>query len=135
MSNVKQKRHPRRPDQEWLDLIQECRSSGMTDKAWCEMNHIQPSKFYYHIRRLRKKACDIPANSKSASLEHHEIVKLQFDDPAVPVHDQSVQNPSNPSPDSSPAIRLNFRGCCIEVLNSAANGTIVNTLAALQSLC
>ena len=48
MSNVKQKRHPRRPDQEWLDLIQECRSSGMTDKAWCEMNHIQPSKFYYH---------------------------------------------------------------------------------------
>ena len=79
MSNVKQKRHPRRPDQEWLDLIQECRSSGMTDKAWCEMNHIQPSKFYYHIRRLRKKACDIPANSKSASLEHHEIVKLQFD--------------------------------------------------------
>ena len=49
MSDVKQKRHPRRPDQEWLDLIQECRSSGMTDKAWCEMNHIQPSKFYYHI--------------------------------------------------------------------------------------
>lgn len=51
MSDVKQKRHPRRPDQEWLDLIQECRSSGMTDKAWCEMNHIQPSKFYYHICR------------------------------------------------------------------------------------
>lgn len=29
-------RHPRRTDQEWMALIQECRTSGLTDKAWCE---------------------------------------------------------------------------------------------------
>lgn len=27
-------------DQEWLGLIQECRSSGLSDKAWCEANNI-----------------------------------------------------------------------------------------------
>ena len=29
------KRNPRRTDKEWLDLIQECRSSGLSDKCWC----------------------------------------------------------------------------------------------------
>ena len=28
-------RHPKRSDQEWMELIQECRTSGLTDKAWC----------------------------------------------------------------------------------------------------
>ena len=31
----------RRTDQEWLDLIRECRTSGLTDKAWYEQQHIQ----------------------------------------------------------------------------------------------
>ena len=30
------KRNPRRTDKEWLDLIQECRSSGLSDKCWCQ---------------------------------------------------------------------------------------------------
>ena len=53
------KRHPRRSDEEWLNIIHECRTSGLSDKIWCEEHHIQPSKFYYHIRRLRAKACEI----------------------------------------------------------------------------
>ena len=40
-------RHPKRSDQEWMELIQECRTSGLTDKAWCERNHIQRSSLYY----------------------------------------------------------------------------------------
>ena len=34
-------RNPRRTDEEWLSLIQECRSSGLSDKCWCEEHHIQ----------------------------------------------------------------------------------------------
>lgn len=33
-------RRPRRSDQEWLELIQQCRSSGLTDKQWCEQHNI-----------------------------------------------------------------------------------------------
>ena len=54
------KRNPRRTDKEWLDLIQECRSSGLSDKCWCQEHHIHTSNFYYQIRRLRQKACEIP---------------------------------------------------------------------------
>jgi hypothetical protein len=35
-----EQRQPRRTDQEWIDLIQECRTSGMSDKDWCEKHHI-----------------------------------------------------------------------------------------------
>lgn len=59
-------RHPKRSDQEWMELIQECRTSGLTDKAWCERNHIQRSSLYYHIRRFRNMACEIPDNPVSS---------------------------------------------------------------------
>ncbi|MFR5148830.1 MAG: IS66 family insertion sequence element accessory protein TnpA [Ruminococcus sp.] len=57
------KKNPRRTDKEWLNLIQECRSSGLSDKCWCQEHHIHTSNFYYQIRRLRQKACEIPGTS------------------------------------------------------------------------
>ncbi|MCQ5298542.1 hypothetical protein NE644_13895 [Blautia wexlerae] len=54
------KRNSRRTDKEWLDLIQECRFSGLSDKCWCQKHHIHTSNLYYQIRRLRQKACKIP---------------------------------------------------------------------------
>jgi hypothetical protein len=56
----KEQRQPRRTDQEWLELVQESRTSGMSDKDWCDQHHIQRSSFYYHIRRLRDSACTLP---------------------------------------------------------------------------
>lgn len=73
------KRHPRRTDEEWMNLIQECRTSGMSDKRWCEEHNIHTSNFYYQIRRLRKMACDIPESSHSAFHEKQEIVRLDFE--------------------------------------------------------
>ena len=69
-------RHPKRSDQEWMELIQECRTSGLTEKAWCERNHIQRSSLYYHIRRFRSMACEIPDNPVSSCQEQHKVVVL-----------------------------------------------------------
>ena len=44
----------------WLELISQCRSSGLTDRQWCIQNGIPISTFYYHVKALRKKACEIP---------------------------------------------------------------------------
>lgn len=55
-----QSRANRRSQDEWLQLIQECRSSGLTDRTWCEQHGILVSSFYNAVKRLRKKACDIP---------------------------------------------------------------------------
>ena len=55
-----QSRANRRSPDEWLQLIQECRRSGLTDRTWCEQHGILVSSFYNAVKRLRKKACDIP---------------------------------------------------------------------------
>ena len=51
----------RRTDDDWMQLITECRQSGVSDKLWCEQHDIPASSFYNAVVRLRKKACDIPA--------------------------------------------------------------------------
>ena len=38
-----------------MELIAQCRSSGLTGRQWCIENGIPVSTFYYHVRALSKK--------------------------------------------------------------------------------
>ena len=125
------KRNPRRTDEEWLNLIQECRLSGLSDKYWCEQHHIHPSNFYYHIKRLRNKACDIPESINSLLSQKQEVVQLAFEGPIVLPQTKQL---SSLEP-SETAIRITVHGFQIEITNAAADETIFNTLSALQRLC
>ena len=60
-----------RSKEEWFQLIQECRSSGLTDRTWCEQHGIMVSSFYNAVKRLRKNAYDIPyvSNHKTYALD------------------------------------------------------------------
>ena len=98
------KKNPRRTDKEWLDLIQECRSSGLSDKCWCQEHHIHTSNFYYQIRRLRQKACEIPEPVHSSFSGKQEVVPLSFEEPAV--CPSSVQLKTDTIPDSITVSRL-----------------------------
>lgn len=77
------KRHPRRSDEEWLNIIKYCRASGLPGKTWCLDHGIQASKFYYHIRRLKAKACEITQRDKDPHLsaQRQEVVQLSFGEP------------------------------------------------------
>ena len=125
------KRNSRRTDEEWLNLIQECRASGFSDKYWCEQHHIHPSNFYYHIKRLRNKACDIPESLNSLLSQKQEVVPLAFEEPIVLPQTKQL---SSLEP-SETAIRITVHGFQIEITNAAAGETIFNTLSALQRLC
>ncbi len=126
------KRHPRRTDEEWMSLIQECRSSGLSDKCWCEEHHIHTSNFYYQIRRLRKMACEIPEPIHSPCAEKQEIVQLSFDDP-VPCSPMKNSPAMNGSAET--AIRITIHGVQVEITNAAASETVFHTLSVLQRLC
>ena len=39
---------------EWMSIIQECKSSGMTNKDWCRMNGISLTKFYRRQTQVRE---------------------------------------------------------------------------------
>ena len=125
-------KHPKRSDQEWMELIQECRTSGLTDKAWCERNHIQRSSLYYHIRRFRNMACEIPENPVSSCQEQHEVVAVDF---SVPAESEITEQPSNETVAYAPAIRVIYSGFSVEIQNTAASEIIRNTIIALRQLC
>ena len=53
---MSKKRAPGRSLDEWMELVTECRQSGLTDVAWCNEHGISPSCFYNAVTRLRKKS-------------------------------------------------------------------------------
>lgn len=115
-------------DQYWLELIQQCRVSGLSDKRWCDENGISSSSFYYNIRRLRQKAAAIPVPTQRV-LEDHEVVPIHF-------NQLVVESPQTPKQESDfPAIRLTFHGVSLEINNNADSTIITATLAALRQLC
>lgn len=74
---MSKKRAPGRSLDEWMELVTECRQSGLTDAAWCNEHGISPSCFYNAVTRLRKKACQIPDQlEKPALLTLHPINRM-----------------------------------------------------------
>ena len=115
-------KNKRRSLQEWASLIQECRTSGLSDLEWCKQHSIPFSTFYKKIATLRQKACDIPKAQHHASYIAQEVVPLEII--------EDIDRPAH-----SPAIVLNIQGYRIEIANHAAKETIINTLSVLQQLC
>lgn len=53
--DVRQITHKYRIHQ-WKQIIQECRCSGKTVRAWCEEQEVNEKSFYYWQRKLREEA-------------------------------------------------------------------------------
>lgn len=127
----------RHTDEEWLAIISECRSSGLTDKTWCQDHHITLSTFYYQINRLRKKACCIPEPVNAPVARVQEVVQLDLNLTNAYAVSASSAGSSVQTVSSSAeiAVRITFHGFQIEITNAAANDTVYQTLNALQQLC
>lgn len=68
----------RHADDEWLSIINECRSSDDSDRIWRQEHHITLSTFYYQIRRLQKKpVAYIPVPVKSAG-RAQEVIQIDL---------------------------------------------------------
>ena len=130
--NEKPKNAPR-TDQEWMELIQECRTSGLGDKTWCEQHGIPISSFYSKITKLRKRACEIPAANHRVIRECQQVVPLPIIDEIPQSYGRSLSDDG--SGQSVPAVILKTGSYCMEISNHAARDTILNTLSALQQLC
>lgn len=103
-------------DEKWLDLISECRSSGLSDKDWCMEHQIGISTFYYHVKRLRNKACSIPPAAVGAVIpcQKQEVVELNFN----PVSELPMNCSSEEI--TATAIKISMHGIQIEITNAAA---------------
>ncbi len=97
-------------------------------------HEIKSPTFYYHVKQLRKKACDIPENSYSRQRNDvQEVVPLFMGEaPAIRSNPASV---SFGIADKTAAVRLSIQGITIEIANNATQEVIKNTISALQLLC
>ena len=124
----------KRNEQEWIELIQKCRTSGLSDKEWCFQHGIPVSTFYNHVTALRKKACSIPAASRNAVSSSQQVVPVTIIEENSTFPAEEIQNASI-SDNDFPAITLAINGCRLEINNHAGKDIILNTLLALQQLC
>lgn len=55
--------------QYWLNVIHECRASGLTNQDWCEQNGISLKSYYYWIAKFRKLALEeLPRKEYASAL-------------------------------------------------------------------
>ena len=129
-------RSKNKTEAEWMTLIQTCRSSGLTDRSWCEQNGISINTFYNTISKLRKKSCVIPKSPESRVNELPEIVPVSVSsEDNTLVSDVSGQwNTDTLETDTIAAITVTVNGCSVEIKNNAGRDLIYNTLSALQQL-
>lgn len=127
-----------RSDQEWITLIQDCRSSGMSDKDWCEQHHIPKSTFYHHVRQLKNSACQIQERGCKLQTPIQQVVELSFveeelqSNKSVQMHNGSFVSDEDASVS---VITVHIGSITIDITNKAAEDTIKNTLKWLPHLC
>ena len=121
-------------DRCWYDLIHQCRTSGKSDRQWLLENNICSPTFYYHVKQLRKKACDIPENSCNVAVgQTQEIVPLVIED--MPLSKSQPIITGSDSPSNEIALRLTVQGVTMEITNQATRELIQNVISALQYSC
>ena len=120
MSN---KRTPGRSLDEWMELVNECRQSGLTDAAWCNEHGISPSCFYNAVTRLRKRACQIPdpvgkASTLDLTSYKQDVVQIAIEPEISPA--ELILNGGNGSMhlDNSHTIEIEAKGLLIRMSNT-----------------
>lgn len=116
--------HPRRSGQEWLDLITDCRTSGMTISAWCKAHSIPKGSYESAVKRLINQGRLAPPQ-KTRTASSGRVVCI-----SDPTADAYLEK----SPGSI-ALILEIYGSRLEIMNHAAPETIRSTLTVLQELC
>lgn len=105
----------------WSPIITECKSSGMTVRSWCQINHVNEKQFYYWQRRLREELY-------TASLETQNLdIMPTF----IPVPNEIFSNPEpykNPSAD----LILTYGDVKMEITSKASPLFLAELLRALH---
>ena len=126
---------------EWMNLVTECRQSGLTDAAWCNEHGISPSCFYNAVTRLRKKACQIPESAGKAStldLTSHkqDVVQITIEPEDSPAELLPHAKNSSMYLDNSHTIEIEAKGLLIRMSNDVQPVLLKLLLDALKEpLC
>ena len=144
--------HKSRSDSEWMEIIRKSRASGMTDKAWCELNGISMNTFYASVGRLKKRGYEMPVSEYSgySQVISHEIVPVGIIDQngeLTPVDRMGIPTdvaPAVPAPHTSDSsdkassdlvITLNIQGNDVWIPVGTDEATISCVIRSMRLPC
>ena len=117
--------------QYWLNVIHECRASGLTNQDWCEQNGISIKSYYYWIAKFRKLALeDLPRKEYVSSvpvLATQGILESKSSS-FVEIHPVSSERTEN----SKPAAVLKTGNISIELYNDASESFLSMLIGVAQ---
>jgi transposase-like protein len=133
-------RNPSRSLDEKYHLIMECRSSGLTDKEWCEGKGIPQSTFYAWLKQVKTvDAGGIPKAYKKSPPVHTppEIVRVDLPNKTQSISlDDAIIRESQTTHQTSPQIVIEINGIKIHVFNNADPLLLAQALKIVRSaLC
>jgi hypothetical protein len=105
---------------QWTKIIQDCQASNLTATAWCSQNNVGIKSYYYWLRKIRLKACQLSEFQTPAIKQ--EIVPLQL-------------NPQQCSSYAHPAVTIHLGSASIDIAEGTSQATIETVLRSLQSVC
>jgi len=110
---------------QWSELVQECQCSGMSVKAWCEINNINTKTYYYRQAQVRKVACDqlaLKPNKQTATFT--ELCPIQSISPQT----EFIQQNANP------CVFVKIANAEVSINSSADERTVAMVLKAVLEL-
>lgn len=117
--------YKRRSDDEWMAMIQKCKSSGYSDVEWCRLNGIPVSTFYRKLNLLREKA-ELRDMTKPVIQQQQDVVEVHFQN--------EITEPQK-TVNQEVALCLHLNGIAVDIFNNATKATMENALNALRLLC
>ena len=128
---------PRRSDEEWFQLINECRRSGLSDSLWCKQQAIPVSSFFCAVRRLREKAYALPERERSIDIVSNplpcqDVVRIDIEpNPFTGKEPEPLQVIPATHLDNSHTVEIEVHGINIRIFNGVDTGLLKTVLSSL----
>lgn len=116
--------------QYWLNVIRQCRASGMTNQDWCEQNNVSLKSYYYWLAKIRKLALEdlprkqyasaLPADQKNSELSEHQTTFTE------------LSLPNTAALDNNAAAILHIGSVTVEIFEHTSSELISSIMKAVQ---
>jgi hypothetical protein len=110
--------------QKWSSIIEECTTSGLSVRTWCQQNSVLEGSYYYWLRKIRQKTLDtLPAVTTGNATQ--------------PVHQENTifARLSVPERTMTADVSLSVNGIEIGFNNTATAELIHSVLLEVKQLC
>ena len=116
--------------QYWLDVIRQCRASGLTNQAWCEQHDISLNSYYYWIAKIRKLALEeLPRKNHGSRLVMEQAVPAPYAAPEF----TEVSFGGRQDSSAAPAAVLHIGSVAVELFEDTPCGLPETILKAVRS--